>query len=193
MQNHLLSHIPEAILERRFPEIGRIADVAVPEWRVVFEVQCSPLSVKEAISRIADYRSIGWECIWILHVVQFNRARLSITERHLSPYIFYYTDIQATGEGSVYEEGRLANYRLPRSLLTFDAILQPHDIDKLKDPLLKWWFRWHKSQAFRCIGGDHVHGLLQTTSVLRVHLEDEYKKFYQQYRWSRWLWKKLHC
>ncbi|MGE5196370.1 MAG: competence protein CoiA, partial [Anaerolineae bacterium] len=49
----------EAALEKIYPAIGRIADVAWEREKLVFEIQCSPISAEEVKSRTTDYRSLG--------------------------------------------------------------------------------------------------------------------------------------
>ncbi|MBS0620361.1 MAG: hypothetical protein JSS61_02755 [Verrucomicrobia bacterium] len=83
IQLHLQKLFVSAEIERPFPEIGRIADVAYPEKNIVFEVQCSPLSREEAEGRCKDYASIGFRVIWLLYDRRFNQKKLSAAEAYL--------------------------------------------------------------------------------------------------------------
>lgn len=83
IQLHLKSLIPEAFLEKPFPSIGRIADVAWEERKIIFEVQYSPISLEEVQKRNADYGQCGYFVVWLLHDKQFNQRRLSPAEAYL--------------------------------------------------------------------------------------------------------------
>ncbi|MDF2577553.1 MAG: putative transcription factor [Chlamydiales bacterium] len=91
-------------LEKQFSEIRRIADVAWLPQKIVFEIQYSPISKKEVLDRIQDYRSVGWNVIWVLHEVQFNQKRISSAELGLYNYTHYYTNIDDSGIGIVYDQ-----------------------------------------------------------------------------------------
>lgn len=93
-----------AEIESPFPAIGRIADVAWPERKIVYEVQCSPISLEEARQRTADYRSLGYEVVWILHDKQFNQKKLSAAEEFLRGTPCYFTNIDKLGQGIVYDQ-----------------------------------------------------------------------------------------
>lgn len=83
LQLHLKSLIPSSSLEKPFPQISRIADVAWEEKRIVFEIQCSSISLSEAQSRSEDYARAGYTAIWILHDKRFNKKNLSAAENFL--------------------------------------------------------------------------------------------------------------
>lgn len=83
-------------LELPMAKIGRIADCAIPDLRLVFEIQCSPLSPQEALQRTADYAALNWQVVWILHDQLYNRLRVTKLERALHPIPHYYTNIIAT-------------------------------------------------------------------------------------------------
>lgn len=91
-------------LERRFPEISRIADAAWEEHRIVFEVQVSGMSAEELKARNRDYESLGWRVIWILHDARFNSFCRSDAEAALHGASYYYTDIDEQGQGVIYEQ-----------------------------------------------------------------------------------------
>ncbi len=105
-QLYLLNQLPEneCILERRFPEINRIADVAWEPKRIIFEIQCSPISVEEILQRNRDYQSVGFEVVWILHDKRFNQKLLSGAEHFLQGLPHYFTNMNDIGEGNVYDQ-----------------------------------------------------------------------------------------
>lgn len=80
LQLHLKSLIPNSSLEKPFSQINRIADVAWEEKRIVFEIQCSPISLSEVQSRSEDYAKVGYTAVWILHDRRFNKKNLSAAE-----------------------------------------------------------------------------------------------------------------
>jgi competence protein CoiA len=81
----------QAQVERRFPEIRRIADVAWEPRKIVFEIQCSAMTRDEAENRCRDYRSLGWEVRWILSDARFNKRRLCAAEHYLREQICYFS------------------------------------------------------------------------------------------------------
>lgn len=76
--------------EFHFKEINRIADVIWPEKRIIFEVQCSPITADEVKKRIADYASVGFAVIWILHDQEFNKRKVSAAEAFLRAHTHYF-------------------------------------------------------------------------------------------------------
>lgn len=92
------------ILEKRFDEIQRIADVFWAPYNIVFEIQCSPISLEEVKARNRDYATLGIQVIWILHEKRFNQSKLSAIEHYLQGSCFYYTNMNASGNGNVYDQ-----------------------------------------------------------------------------------------
>jgi competence protein CoiA len=81
---------PDADEEVAFSAIGRIADVACEKERIIFEIQCSPISAEEVKARIRDYESVGWRVIWILSSRTFSKYRASEAEVALLPHPHYF-------------------------------------------------------------------------------------------------------
>lgn len=96
--------LEDSQLERYFPEIDRIADVVWESQKLIFEVQCSPISKEEVENRNTDYRSQGYQVIWILHHNKFNRWRVSAAEIFLRGSPYYFTDINSQGKGTIYDQ-----------------------------------------------------------------------------------------
>lgn len=94
----------DAALEWRFPEINRIADVVWFSKKIVFEVQCSPISNEEVHQRNRDYASLGYQVVWILHDSRYNQYRLSGAEMVLRASPHYFTDINVEGRGLIYDQ-----------------------------------------------------------------------------------------
>lgn len=91
-------------MEHPFPEIGRIADVAWLSEKIVFEVQCSPISLEEVKKRNEDYGSLGFYVIWILHDKRFNKRRLGAAEEYLRSLLSYFSNISRQGKGFIYDQ-----------------------------------------------------------------------------------------
>lgn len=96
-------------LERRFERVRRIADVVWEEEKLIFEVQCSPISALEIAERNSDYESLGYRVIWILHDMRYNRWRMTAAEESLSNSPHYFTNIDAEGRGYIYDQCALSD------------------------------------------------------------------------------------
>jgi competence protein CoiA len=96
----------DAQMESPFPPIQRIADVAWHAQKIVFEIQCSPISLEEASSRNLDYQKAGYIVVWILHDKQFNSSNVCASENGLrkGPGPCYYTNVDKTGSGAIYDQ-----------------------------------------------------------------------------------------
>lgn len=106
LQHFLLEALPvgKAEMERRFPEIGRIADVVWEEKKLLFEIQCSPMSRQEMLDRTKAYHSIGYQTIWILHERSYNKFRLTSLENAIQDIPHYFTNLSPGGEGVIYDQ-----------------------------------------------------------------------------------------
>ncbi len=108
-QLHLLSILPseEAALEHRFAEIKRIADVAWHARKLIFEIQCSPISPEEIRARNHDYATLGYYVVWILHDNRYNQKMISSAEHFLKGSTTYFTNIDQHGNGIIYDQFEL--------------------------------------------------------------------------------------
>ena len=138
-QVRLLSLLPEreGSMERPFPEIERIADVAWIERGVVFEIQYSPISLEEAMQRTVDYKKVGFEVIWVLHEKRFNQKMLSSAEKYLREGNCFFTDIDARSEGTFYDQfeilkGHKRLFRGPKLPVQLNVLL-PLDSSRLPE------------------------------------------------------------
>lgn len=111
IQLALLQQLPkgEGHMECPFPKIGRIADVVWEKEGLVFEVQCSPISLNEARARNADYASIGLTPVWILHTRRFNRRFLSAAESYLRTGLCFYTSHTPKQPAFIYDQLDICN------------------------------------------------------------------------------------
>lgn len=99
--------IGECQLESPLPSIGRIADVLWKNEKIVFEIQCSPITAEEILARTKNYASIGYQTVWILHDLRYNKRRLSAAELILQRIPHYYTNINSQGKGVIYDQFEL--------------------------------------------------------------------------------------
>lgn len=104
IQEYLSQLLPNALMERRFPAIQRIADVAWLDQKIVFEIQCSPIDPEEIHSRNRDYQSQGFATVWILHDKRYNKWRHSLAEKALLGSPRYFTNINQHGKGMIYDQ-----------------------------------------------------------------------------------------
>lgn len=106
IQNHLVELLSEreCQLEVRFPAIGRIADAVWFSQKIVFEIQCSPISGDEVAARNRDYALEGFRVIWILHDHRYNRPWVTLAERALADHPHYFSNFNAWGEGMIYDQ-----------------------------------------------------------------------------------------
>ncbi len=83
----------EAHLEHPFLPICRIADLFWENQRLVFEVQCSPISEGEVRRRMRDYRALGIEVIWILDDRLYNKKWLRPAEKLIRSGWSYFASV----------------------------------------------------------------------------------------------------
>jgi len=91
-------------MERPFPEINRVADLCWQDRKIVFEIQCSPMSEVEAKGRIKDYASIGFSVIWLLDDKRYNRKSLRPSEEFLRKNGAYYICIEQGLQSKCYDQ-----------------------------------------------------------------------------------------
>ena len=139
-------------VECPFPAINRIADVAWHKRKIIFEIQCSPIALEEVKARNEDYRSAGYEVIWILHDKRFNRANVSASEHYLRSIPCYFTNCNRDGKGVVYDQFEVLKdsrrlFKGPSIAVDLLKLASPPEIspDGLPNVLLrrlKSW-KWH--------------------------------------------------
>lgn len=126
----------EGSLEKPFPSIHRIADLAWEKQNLVFEIQCSFISEKETKERILEYRSIGFDVVWILDDRIFNKKNLRPAEEKIRKTLSYFV----TGKGPFffYDQFEIlqGKKRLKKSEKLFVDLTSPmHEISHTANPL----------------------------------------------------------
>lgn len=104
IQKTLADFLPGSVTEYRFPSIRRIADVVFFPQKIIFEVQCSPISIKDVQKRNRDYSSLGFAVIWILHDRIYNKKIATPAELYLRQNLSYYTSMTPFGHGFFYDQ-----------------------------------------------------------------------------------------
>lgn len=114
LQLYIQKLLPGSLLECRFPEINRVADIAWPKGKTIFEIQYSPISEKEAMQRCRDYERLGFRVVWVLHDKQFNKKILSRSEAFLRKKTCYFSDMDKEGKGTIYDQFEQLTHRWRR-------------------------------------------------------------------------------
>jgi competence protein CoiA len=160
VQNYLQSIFPdgECLLEHPFPAINRIADVVWTAQKMVFEVQCSPISRDEILARNRDYTSQGFQVVWILHDNRYNQWRVSAAEITLKNSPFYFTNIDADGKGIIYDQYDSINKGLRKKLLGPLAVAmhERHSLNADYQSEIGNLLPGHQQWPF-CFSGDLLH------------------------------------
>lgn len=129
MQYQLFCSLPagEGEIEKRFPSIERISDVAWTKKNLLFEIQCSPISLQEVLERNRDYQTLDMQVVWILRDGLFNRRYLSAAESFLRTRVSYFFHVDFKGKGVIYDQREVLQSfrRLRRSFPLPVAIDQP--------------------------------------------------------------------
>lgn len=126
----------EVELEKRFSEIGRVADVVWTAKQLIFEIQCSPITSEELLLRNRDYASKGYQVVWIFHDKRFNQWRLSSAEQSVQNSPHYFTNIDADGNGDIYDQFDIIDSGLRKHALT-PLPIQPEQPQNVSKPILK--------------------------------------------------------
>jgi hypothetical protein len=99
----------DVILE--YPFKNRRADVFWKSKNIVFEVQISPISLKEVIKRSKDFEEIGIHLVWILHQKTFNKKHITPSEEYLlNNKTVFYTNISQSGEGIIFDQEQAISF-----------------------------------------------------------------------------------
>jgi competence protein CoiA len=111
-EDHLLAQLqlqkqfPNGALqiERPFIQINRVADVLWESEKIVFEIQCSPLSEKEAEARIRDYGTAGYQVVWLLDDKRYNKRVIRPAEDYVRRHMAYYVSIKHGLNSEYYDQ-----------------------------------------------------------------------------------------
>jgi competence protein CoiA len=179
-EDHLLAQLqlkrklPALHLEKPFLPINRVADACWEERKIVFEIQCSPITPAEAAQRMKDYTSQGYQVVWLLDDRRYNKKLLRPAEEFLRQHPTYYVNIKRELYYDQFElfhekqrwiKGRPLPLQLDqvqhRPTLSFTPDRYPQQICLLQSPL---YFR-----------GDRLHCALYQPKRMENWLELEKK------------------
>lgn len=83
----------------------RVADLVVFSQKLIFEIQCSPITLEEVQERNRDYAFLGFRVIWFLHHRKFNQKTLSPSELYLRRrHLSYFASITQGGHVLFYDQ-----------------------------------------------------------------------------------------
>lgn len=196
LQNYLYQLLPtnDCQLEQRFPEINRIADVVWISKKIVFEIQCSPISSLEICQRNLDYQTLGWTVVWILHDKRYNQSVLSPAEIGLQGTPYYFSNMDADGNGRIYDQfeivdknkrvGKLSGLKVDLSSPKyFVEPVKEHQLSLCRLRQLKWPFYFE---------GDLLD--LNESDYLQAAVDgqNEFKRTAAKKRFRQWVKKCLH-
>lgn len=101
VQKKLQKIFPQALIEKHFKH--HIADVYLEKENIIFEVQCSHISIKTALKRMQFYASIGLTVVWIFHEKICSKHKVGATEKYLQQNSnLIYTNVDQSGRGIFY-------------------------------------------------------------------------------------------
>lgn len=105
-QLQIQKSFPEGALKIECPflSIGRIADLCWESRKIIFEIQCSPIDVREAEKRNEDYRSAGFSLVWLLDDKRYNRRILRPAEEFLRGGLCYFIHIKQGLSSDCYDQ-----------------------------------------------------------------------------------------
>jgi len=166
LQTHIQSLFPpeEIVLERPFLSIRRIADACWEKGKMVFEIQCSPISEEEVKNRIRDYESLGYAVVWLLSDQRFNQPALQTAEQFLREGICYFARTQKTKKPIFYDQFEIVknHKRFKQSAPLPIDLTRPQKIPHLPEDTLQQVL--NRSQKGLFFEGDLIHRILLSPS-----------------------------
>jgi len=190
IQKYLHSLLEGSTMEMAYPSIGRIADVAWPSQSLIFEIQCSPISFKEAEERCKHYKSLKLTPVWVLHDRRFNKKLLSPAEKFLRENVCcYFTNMDGEGRGCIYDQFEcIQDFRriFKGRPLTTDLSYPKHilNVDQEKKfPFLirkriQLWPKYFKGDLFdRCLGENSTHSFESMLNIEKLKVKNNFIKF----------------
>lgn len=115
-------------IERPFIQIGRVADACWEQEKIVFEIQCSLITEKEVELREHDYRSIGYDVVWLLDDKRFNQRICRPAEIILRKRCCYFLSIkrfQVYDQFEIFSDGKRVRKSRDFSINLTQALTAP--------------------------------------------------------------------
>lgn len=144
IQQAILKMFPkgEITLEHPMPEIKRRADAYWSKKKVVFEVQCSRITLMEVERRERDYARVGCRVVWILSDKKFNKRLVSPAEKELRMRPCYYANHSHGMSGYFYDQFEVIHRsvrtrKTPRTRVRLSKFYLVDDPKKVTPKILK--------------------------------------------------------
>jgi len=132
----------EIALEFPMPAIKRRADAFWNKKKIVFEVQCSRITLMEVERRERDYAKVGCRVVWILSDKKFNKRLVSPAEKELRLKPCYYSSHAHGMSGYFYDQFELIQRSVrtrksPRTKVRLSRFYLVKDQKKITPRILK--------------------------------------------------------
>lgn len=177
VQYFFLRQLPEndCFIEYRFPTINRIADVFWKSQGIVFEIQCSFITATEIENRCKAYESLGLSVVWVLHDKSFNQKRISAAEMYLKNSPHYFTNMNAEGDGIIYDQlGILNRGQKIKCLLPLEIdVREKKLIPEFSRPILGENLKGRLLNWPHYFAGDFIDNCLQSQAYCEQVLQEE--------------------
>jgi hypothetical protein len=176
-------------IERPFIDIGRVADLCWEKEKIIFEIQCSPLTPHEAEARIKDYRSVGYETIWLLDEKRYNKRVLRPAEAFLRERSCYYFSLRP--ELACYDQFEVFAYerrvkkggKLRIDPKTVRSVPKkafhdrlPEQVQRCSNNCVKYFWGDRIYRALRSVTTPTLAFSMQNWRAIEIHLGKQHKK-----------------
>jgi competence protein CoiA len=94
----------KALMEQPIPSINRVSDLLWEEKKIAFEIQCSTLLEAEAEARMREYKSAGYDVVWILDDRVFNKRLLRPAEEFLRRRLCFFASFNRMALSLFYDQ-----------------------------------------------------------------------------------------
>ena len=184
IQNRIAKLIGEekVVLEYRFNK--RRADIYWPKQKIVFEIQCTPISLATVRERNSDYEAFDLSVVWILHQKTFNKTFVGPAENYMRSRGALYTNIFTNHTGTIYDQFEVINghRRLYKSPPLSINITKPYPLSwqetmKKRTAIDTLYFEGKRAIAFS--GGSQESSKKEKKEFSRIKsiLKPFYKRF----------------
>ncbi|MBI3508748.1 MAG: hypothetical protein HY069_03870 [Chlamydiia bacterium] len=113
LQLQLQSLFPqgEAHIERTFPDLRRISDVVWEKEKIAFEIQCSQIFPLEVTRRVEEYKSAGYQVVWLLDDRVYNKRILRPAETLMRQQVGYFISFHRHQPSLFYDQFEVLSER----------------------------------------------------------------------------------
>ena len=91
-------------MEQPLPAINRISDLLWEKEKIAFEIQCSAISEAEASARCREYKTAGYQIVWVLDDRLFNKRQLRPAEEFLRTRPCYFASFKRSTPSLFYDQ-----------------------------------------------------------------------------------------